>query len=147
MAGKLRHLGIASSNPRKTADFYINAFGMRQIGEINPDHVGAAGIYLTDGAMNITVIKFKTVEYSGEDFGIDYVGLHHIGFHVDDHAEARTANESAGGKYMWPGGLDHQKYRDADNLIIEVSAEGFSTEPSAAAAVNTGGGPKATAKA
>ncbi|MFM9970905.1 MAG: VOC family protein [Burkholderiales bacterium] len=145
MAGKLRHLGISSSDPQRTADFYINAFGMRKIGEINPDHVGAAGIYLTDGVMNITIIKFKTDDYAGEDFGKDFVGLHHIGFHVDDHATSRTAIEAAGGKYMWPGGLDHQKYRDADNLIIEVSAEGFATEPSSKAAVNTGGGPKVPA--
>ena len=147
MAGKLRHLGIASSNPSRTADFYMKAFGMRKIGEINPDHVGAAGIYLTDGVMNVTIIKFKTVEYAGEEFGTDFVGLHHIGFHVDDHAEAREAIESAGGKYMWPGGLDHQKFRDADNLIIEVTAEGFITEPSEKAAENTGGGPKVAAKA
>jgi len=66
---------------------------------------------------------------------------------VDDHAKARAAIEAAGGKYMWPGGLDHQKYRDVDNIIFEVTAEGFITEPSEKAAVNTGGGTKAAAKA
>jgi catechol 2,3-dioxygenase-like lactoylglutathione lyase family enzyme len=143
MIGKLRHLGIASADPDRTAKFYIEAFGMRKIGEINPGHVGASGVYLTDGVINITVIKFKTDEYAGEDFGKDFQGLHHIGFEVADHAEARKAIEAAGGNYMWDGGLDHKKYRDADNLIFEVTAEGFATEPSAKATVNTGGGPKA----
>ena len=147
MAGKLRHLGIASADPWKTADFYIKAFGMRKIGEINPDHVGAAGVYLTDGVINITIIKFKTVEYAGEDFGTDYVGLHHIGFEVDDHDKARAAIEGAGGKYMWDGGLDHKKYRDVDNLIFEVTAQGFATESTEVSTVNTGGGPKGAVKA
>ena len=141
MIGKLRHLGLCSPDPQKTADFYCKAFGMRQIGEINPNHVGASGVYITDGTMNITIIKFKTDEYAGEDFGKDFVGLHHIGFEVADHAEARKVIEDAGGKYMWDGGLDHKKYRDADNLIFEVTAEGFATEPDAAHATNTGGGP------
>ena len=140
--GKLRHLGIASTDPWRTADFYVKAFGMRKIGEINPNHVGAAGVYLTDGVMNITIIKFKTDDYAGEDFGKDFVGLHHIGFHVEDHGQARAAIEAAGGKYMWPGGLDHQKYRDVDNLIFEVTAEGFATEQAQVSTTNTGGGPK-----
>jgi len=140
--GKLRHLGIASTDPWRTADFYVKAFGMRKIGEINPNHVGAAGVYLTDGVMNITIIKFKTDDYAGEDFGKDFVGLHHIGFQVEDHGQARAAIEAAGGKYMWPGGLDHQKYRDVDNLIFEVTAEGFATEQAQVSTTNTGGGPK-----
>lgn len=139
MAGKLRHLGIASADPWKTADFYIKAFGMRKIGEIHPGHKGAAGVYLTDGVMNVTIIKFKTVEYAGDEFGTDYVGLHHIGFEVDNHDAAREAIEEAGGKYMWPGGLDHQKYRDPDNLILEVTARGFATEPDPAQKTNIGG--------
>jgi methylmalonyl-CoA/ethylmalonyl-CoA epimerase len=139
--GKLRHLGIASADPSKTADFYIRAFGMRKIGEINPNHVGAAGVYLTDGVMNVTIIKFKTVEYAGEEFGTDFVGLHHIGFHVEDHAQARAAIEAAGGKYMWDGGLDHKKYRSPDNLIFEVTAKGFAVEPESVSKTNTGGTP------
>jgi len=139
MAGKLRHLGIASADPWKTADFYIKAFGMRKIGEIHPEHQGAAGVYLTDGVMNVTIIKFKTVEYAGAEFGTDFVGLHHIGFEVDNHEAAREAIEGAGGKYMWPGGLDHQKYRSPDNLILEVTARGFATEPDPAQKTNVGG--------
>lgn len=125
--GKLRHLAISVQNPRKTADFYMKAFGMKQIGEIPPQHSGAEGIYLTDGTLNIAIVRFKTTEYSGEDFGIDFVGLHHIGFEVENHDETRKAIEDAGGSYMWDGGLDHKKYRDVDNLIFEVTAQGFAT--------------------
>jgi hypothetical protein len=47
---------------------------------------------------------------------------------------------------MWPGGLDHQKYRDVDNLILEVTVDGFVTEAAKVSTTNTGGGPKAKAK-
>jgi catechol 2,3-dioxygenase-like lactoylglutathione lyase family enzyme len=140
--GKLRHLGIGSADPWKTADFYIKAFGLRKIGEISPNHVGAAGVYLTDGELNITIIKFKTDEYAGEGFTKDVVGLHHIGFHVENHDETRKAIEANGGRYEWDGGLDHKKYRDPSGIIVEVTVEGFATEPAKVSSTNTGGGPK-----
>ncbi len=127
--GKLRHIGIACKDPHATAEFYMNVFGMEKIGEIAPDHPHAVGVYLTDGVMNITVIRFKTVEYAGEDYGLDFVGVHHIGFEIGDHDETRRAIEGNGGKYMWPGGRDHQKYRDCNNIILEVTAKGFATTP------------------
>ncbi len=46
---------------------------------------------------------------------------------------------------MWGGGLDHKKYRDVDQMIFEVSPQGFSTEPTDAATANTGGRPSGTA--
>jgi len=125
--GKLRHIGIASKDPRATAEFYIKAFDMWKIGEIDPNHKHAEGVYLTDGVMNVTIIKFKTIEYAGEDYGLDFVGVHHIGFEVEDHNKSREAIEASGGNYMWDGGRDHKKYRDPDRLILEVTVEGFAT--------------------
>ena len=127
MAAKLRHIGIAVKDPWATADFYVKAFGMKKIGEIDPNHPHAAGVYLTDGVMNITVIRFKTIAYACEDFGLDFIGLHHIGFEIEDHDRTRAAIEANGGRYMWPGGRDHQKFRDRDNNILEVTAHGFAT--------------------
>jgi methylmalonyl-CoA/ethylmalonyl-CoA epimerase len=124
---KLRHIGIACKDPHATADFYEKVFGMKKIGEIDPNHKHASGVYLTDGVMNITVIKFKTVEYAGEDYGLDFVGVHHIGFEIEDHDAVRKAIEANGGHYMWAGGRDHQKYRDLNNIILEVTAQGFAT--------------------
>jgi catechol 2,3-dioxygenase-like lactoylglutathione lyase family enzyme len=130
--GKLRHIGIACKDPEATAVFYEEVFGMRRIGAIAPEHPHASGIYLTDGVMNITVIRFKTVEYAGEDYGLDFVGVHHIGFEIEDHDATRQAIESGGGRYMWAGGRDHQKYRDPNNIILEVTAKGFATTPEVA---------------
>lgn len=127
--GKLRHIGIACKDPWATAEFYMNVFGMEKIGEIDPNHPHATGVYLTDGVMNITVIRFKTVHYAGEDHGLDFVGVHHIGFEIENHEDTRKAIEANGGKYMWPGGRDHQKFRDQDNIILEVTALGFATTP------------------
>lgn len=124
---KLRHIGIACKDPWATAEFYINAFGMKKIGEIDPNHEHAAGVYLTDGVMNITMIRFKTLHYAGEDHGVDFVGLHHIGFEIEDHDATKEIIEANGGKYMWDGGRDHKKYRDPDQLILEVTAQGFAT--------------------
>ncbi len=129
--GKLRHIGIACDDPWATAAFYMDVFGMEKIGEIDPNHKHAQGVYLTDGVMNVTVIRFKTVEYAGEDYGLEYRGVHHIGFEIEDHEETRRAIEQNGGRYMWPGGRDHQKYRDRDNVILEVTAQGFATSASA----------------
>jgi catechol 2,3-dioxygenase-like lactoylglutathione lyase family enzyme len=145
MAARLRHLGIAVRDPKKTMEFYVKAFGMKKIGEIHPDHVGASGYYVTDGTMNIAIVKFKTDEYAGEDFGKDFVGLHHIGFEVDDQTDSRSTIEGAGGSFMWEGGLDHKKYRDVDGLIFETSAAGFATEEAKVSQTNTGGGPKVAA--
>jgi methylmalonyl-CoA/ethylmalonyl-CoA epimerase len=148
MAARLRHLGISVSDPKKTTDFYVNAFGMKVIGMLDPNHVGAAGYYVTDGTMNIAIVKFKTIEYAGEEFGTDFVGLHHIGFEIDDQEESRKAILAAGGSFMWEGGLDHKKFRDPDGLIFETTKIGFATtkEEVDAAGQNTGGNAKLTNK-
>lgn len=131
MVARLRHIGIAAKDPWATADFYMKVFGLEKIGEIDPNHEHAAGVYLTDGTVNITLIRFKTLHYAGEDHGVDFVGLHHFGFEIDDHDETRAAIEANGGKYMWDGGRDHKKYRDLDQNILEVTAQGFATSEQA----------------
>jgi catechol 2,3-dioxygenase-like lactoylglutathione lyase family enzyme len=132
MTARLRHIGIAVKDPRATAEFYVKVFGMRVIGEIDPNHKHAEGVYLTDGVMNITVIRFKTVEYATPEWGLERTGIHHIGFEIGDHAQVREAIEANGGSYMWPGGRDHQKFHDPDGIILEVTAQGFATTPEVA---------------
>jgi catechol 2,3-dioxygenase-like lactoylglutathione lyase family enzyme len=79
--GRIRHLALSVPDPWATAAFYKAAFGMTQVGET--DSRLAEGVFLTDGVINLALLKFKD-EKAAQGMGTDYVGLHHVGFWVDD---------------------------------------------------------------
>ena len=127
--GKLRHIAISVPDPWKAAEFYMKAFGLRKVGET--DNPLALGVFLTDGVINIALLKFKSEEAAGEG-GLDFVGLHHLGFWVDDAEQACKAAESAGARYMMgevPDAGENSfyevKYRDPDGIIFDISAHGW----------------------
>lgn len=127
--GKLRHIAFSVPDPRKAAEFYKKAFGLREVGET--DNPLALGVFLTDGVINIALLKFKSVEAAGER-GLDFVGLHHLGFWVDDADQACKAVEAAGARYMMgevPDAGENSfyevKYRDPDGIIFDISAHGW----------------------
>jgi len=84
---QIRHIAFASDHPGRTADFYKQAFGFRELGRFgldpnNPDVAPRpSGVMLTDGHLNIAILKF-TNDQTG--VGLDYVGFHHFGVVVDD---------------------------------------------------------------
>jgi len=78
---KIKHIAIATQDPEKTAQFYKEVFGLREIAKINSP--GATGFHLTDGDINFAVLKFKNDQTAGVPQGKEYCGLHHIGFEVD----------------------------------------------------------------
>jgi methylmalonyl-CoA/ethylmalonyl-CoA epimerase len=127
--GKLRHIAFSVPDPWKAAEFYMNAFGLRKVGET--DNPLALGVYLTDGVINIALLKFRSEEAAGER-GLDFVGLHHLGFWVDDAQEACKAAEAAGARYMMgevPDAGENSfyevKYRDPNGIIFDISAHGW----------------------
>jgi catechol 2,3-dioxygenase-like lactoylglutathione lyase family enzyme len=125
---KLRHIAIAVPDPWATADFYMTAFGLRKVGEA--DTPFAKGVYLSDGVVNVALLKYKTDELAGP-LGKDYVGLHHIGFWVDDVKETCRAVEAAGARHFAgePSAENtfyEVKYRDPVNgLIFDITAHGW----------------------
>jgi catechol 2,3-dioxygenase-like lactoylglutathione lyase family enzyme len=92
---KLRHLAIASDDPDATAQFYVDVFEFRHIrtaqGKAHYGHI------LSDGTMNLAILKFSTDAAAGVEMGTSYVGLHHIGFEVDDVEDAARRVSAAGG--------------------------------------------------
>ena len=126
--GKLRHIAIQVSDPQKAAQFYMRSFGMTKVGET--DWENARGVYLTDGVINLALLDYKTVEAAGEDRGTDYVGLHHIGFWVDDVKATRKAMEAEGAQYWMGepvegGGFYEVKYRDPNGVVVDVTENGW----------------------
>ena len=126
---RIRHIAIAVPDPKKTAEFYINTFGLKQVGET--DSPLATGVYLSDGFINVALLKYKTDDAAGKERGKDYVGMHHFGFQVEDLKEAGSRIEDNGGTFF----LDlpeqrntlyyEQKWRDPNGIIFDISHMGW----------------------
>jgi methylmalonyl-CoA/ethylmalonyl-CoA epimerase len=126
--GKLRHIAMQVPDPQKAAEFYMRGIGMAKVGET--DWENARGVYLSDGVINLALLDYKTVEAAGEDRGCGFVGLHHIGFWVDDVAATRRSIEAAGGKYwmgepVTGGGFYEVKYRDPNGVVVDITENGW----------------------
>jgi catechol 2,3-dioxygenase-like lactoylglutathione lyase family enzyme len=127
MSKKLRHIAFSVPDPWASAEFYMQAFGMQKVGEADtPD---ALGVYLSDGTINVALLKYKTEKLAGP-LGKDFVGLHHIGFWVDDAKEGCATAEAAGAKHFAgevasDNSFYEVKYRDPNGLIFDITANGW----------------------
>ena len=76
---RIQHLAIASQEPEKQAEFYKKVFGFTEVRRL--DNPRARGVVLTDGSINISVLKFMQDQL---DHGMQFTGLHHFGVFTDD---------------------------------------------------------------
>ncbi len=132
---KLRHIAMSVPDPDAIADFYCQAFDMERVG--TTDSPLAKGVYVSDGVITVALLKYKDDESAGyvageDERGKDFVGLHHIGFKVDELRDAETRIENAGGKYFMgrpkedaPTTFYEEKFRDPNGVIIDVSHLGW----------------------
>jgi catechol 2,3-dioxygenase-like lactoylglutathione lyase family enzyme len=127
--GKIRHIAISSDQPGKAADFFKAAFGLQElhrhgIDEVTGEARVGAAVGLTDGYFNLTLIKFAT-DQTG--VGLDYNGLHHFGFQVDDMDQHTVLLEGMGSpciadeSMMPPGAHLEIKFRGPDNVVFDIS--------------------------
>jgi len=77
----IRHIAIQTQDEEATARFYIENFGLKQVGKIDSERT--AGYYLTDGNINLAILRFKKDEVAGRERGTGWSGIHHIGFQVE----------------------------------------------------------------
>ena len=78
---KIKHIALSTQDVDKTAKFYIDVFGMKEIARI--DGPGARGYYLSDGDLNLAILNFKSDAVAGVERGKGWSGIHHIGFQVE----------------------------------------------------------------
>src|SRR5262249_15057982 len=133
MGAKIRHIAIATQDPDRIAHFFKQALGLKQVGVANSDL--ATGYFLTDGYINLAILKFKN-DYAAYTEGAPrYEGLHHFGFKVDNLEEARQQVEEAGatfqplgGKATGQGVVDVEvKYYLPNEVRIDLSENGWLT--------------------
>jgi catechol 2,3-dioxygenase-like lactoylglutathione lyase family enzyme len=91
---KLRHIAIAAEDPEAMAEFYKRAFDFKEVGR--PNGVLADGVFLSDGTLNMAILKFKTDQLGK---GLDYRGIHHFGVLVEDVAEFSQRLKRLGAEY------------------------------------------------
>ena len=98
MTAKLRHFALSVPDPQKAAAFYENALGMTRVGE--NDHPGATAVHLTDGTVNLALLRHKT-EAAGGNWLM---------------GEAKEA-----------GAFCEIKFRDPDGVIFDINEGGWKT--------------------
>ena len=131
---QLRHIAIAVSDPQASARFYEQAFDMKRIAEADAS-IGQA-VFLSDGVVNLTLCRYNADAPAGK-VGKDYVGLHHIGFQVEDVEQTQARIEAAGGTY-WMGEVPEDrtrnvfyevKFHDPNGVILDITQNGWGRPP------------------
>jgi len=125
---KLRHIALSVPDPEKSAQFYEATFGMKRVG--TTDSPLATGVYLSDGVVNVALLKFRNDE-AAQGKGKDYVGVHHFGFHVDDVEDTRRKLDENGASHFMDVPAERktiffeEKYKDPDGIVFDISHEGW----------------------
>ena len=133
---QIKHIAIATQDPDKTAKFYIDVFGMREIAKL--DSPNAKGYYLSDGNINLAILDFQNDQVAGAEYGQNYNGIHHIGFEVENLEEVEKKLAEAGSAprddinqalgIAMPGAVHanvETKYTGPNGEIVDVSGTGW----------------------
>lgn len=133
---KIKHIAISTQDVEATARFYIDVFGLKEVGKV--DSPGASGYYLSDGDLNLAILNFKNDTVAGAERGRSFNGIHHIGFQVESLPDIASRLESAGsaprddvnqalgvGHGPRQGGNVEVKYSGPDGVMLDVSETGW----------------------
>lgn len=126
---RLRHFAIVVRDLEASARFYEQAFGLKRVGGETLE-LGAA-IYLSDGVVNLALLKYFGERGSGLPDAKNFVGAHHFGFQVDDLASTQQRIEAAGGTFFFDLGDNpdkenfERKFKDPDGIIFDISRKGW----------------------
>jgi lactoylglutathione lyase len=112
---KLRHLALIVPDPEKAAKFFEDAFEMKVAGKAR------RGLYVSDGVMNVALLKQE---------GDEKVGIYHFGMWVDDLDEAEKKVVNAGGSYLAGRPTSAQsyyeaKYKDPLGIVFDLTHTGW----------------------
>ena len=81
---RIKHIALTTKEPATVAEFYKNAFGLKELRRSN------GNVFLTDGHIHVAVLKTKGE--AAPDMGAHgphFAGVHHFGFEVDDLGRGR----------------------------------------------------------
>ena len=115
---KLRHIAISVPDLESAAAFFEKALGLEVVRRTK------MRIHLSDGVMNLTLLPPDDLKGDPRE---NFVGIHHMGFQVEDTAETSEMVEANGGKLVdtpmnYVGENADRKYWDPNGIMFEISA-------------------------
>ena len=123
---KLRHIAIAAEDPEAMAEFYKKAFDFKEVGR--PNGYLADGVFLSDGTLNMAILRFGW----DQGHGLDFRGIHHFGVLVEDVDDFSKKLESLGAKHYVDQGQDgHQagyfekKFFGPEGVLFDIAEHGW----------------------
>ncbi len=139
---QIRHIAIQTQDEEATARFYIDNFDLKVVKKI--DSPRTSGYYLTDGHLNLAILRFKNDTIAGVERGTGWSGIHHIGFQVDNLEEvtdkltttvAKPRDDinvalglGAGGAQAGHGNVE-VRYSGPDGVTFDISQTGWMGTP------------------
>ena len=127
---KLRHLALYTPDPEATAAFYRKVFDMVEVGRTNSSF--AEGIFLSDGTLNVAILRYKTPEAAASYGTSSRFGMSHFGFWVEDIEETRQRLRELGAQYVdtrdrvaAPMGFFEEKWKGPDGTVIDITDQGW----------------------
>src|SRR5438445_10281102 len=128
---RIRHIAIATRDPEATKRFYIEGLGLKEVGKVNSPT--SEGYYLSDGHVNLAILKFKYDDPATTEGALRYTGIHHFGVEIEDMEEARARIEKAGAVHRpYPGteemakrGNVEVKFTGPDGVTTDLSEHGW----------------------
>jgi catechol 2,3-dioxygenase-like lactoylglutathione lyase family enzyme len=137
---RLRHLAIATDDPDATARFYVDTFDFARVSSF--DAKWGRGHVLTDGTMSVSILQYFDGAAAGRERGTTFVGLHHIGFEVDDVDASAQRVDHAGGHARHdisdalgiPRDSSVKEFEGPDGVVFDLGGAGvWTVEPNRSA--------------
>jgi catechol 2,3-dioxygenase-like lactoylglutathione lyase family enzyme len=139
---QIRHIAIQTQDEEATANFYVENFGLKKVRKLESERT--SGYYLTDGNINLAILRFKNDVVAGVERGKGWSGIHHIGFQVESLEEIERKLEAVGAKprhdinaalgihqggpRVGEGNVE-VRYSGPDNVNFDVSQTGWVGTP------------------
>jgi catechol 2,3-dioxygenase-like lactoylglutathione lyase family enzyme len=123
-----RHVAYNSADPDRSAEFFKFAFDMRQVGRSDSKPTGITAVYLSDGTMNLALVKNSPIaKKSVQLLGIKVPSIEEIGERLRQSSEFLYPGEAPIELRERPAGTPFKKVylRDPDGNEIDLSEEGW----------------------
>ena len=141
---QIRHIAIQTQDEEATANFYVENFGLKKVRKLESERT--SGYFLTDGNINLAILRFKNDVVAGVERGKGWSGIHHIGFQVESLEEIEEKLAASGAarpredinEALGIGANGHRhgegnvevRYAGPDNVNFDVSQTGWLGTPS-----------------